>query len=141
MAASHLNIDDFFTRLSSLFDSRRKADHGSIFLTQKRLSHGSGLDSSSPAPPSADADTLFVDLHPASPLPILIRATNGKSKEHRKEKIKLSTVVKPEALEGFYTRYAEVCKSGMQALKKRDRSGRKAKARKRKGGREGEKKA
>jgi len=71
----------------------------------------------------------------------LIRATNGKSKEHRKEKVKLSTVVEPDALDGFYTRYAEVCKSGMHALKKRDRSGRKkAKAKKRKGGGEGEKK-
>jgi len=50
-------------------------------------------------------------------------------------------VVEPDALDGFYTRYAEVCKSGMHALKKRDRSGRKkAKAKKRKGGGEGEKK-
>ena len=39
--------------------------------------------------------------------------------------MKLSTVVKPDELEGFYARYADVCKAGMQALKKRDRSKRK----------------
>jgi signal recognition particle subunit SRP14 len=83
-------------------------------------------------------DDPLADLNPPHPLPVLIRATDGKSKEHRKEKIKLSTVVDPDALEGFYARYAEVCKAGMQALKKRDRSGRKkAKAKKRKGGGEG----
>ena len=42
--------------------------------------------------------------------------------------------MKPENLEEFYVRYAEICKVGMQGLKKRDRSGRKkAKAKKRKG--------
>ena len=82
------------------------------------------------------------DLHPTSPLPVLMRATNGKSKEKRKEKTKLSTVVQPEALEAFYARYADVCKSGMQGLRKRDRSGRKkAKAKRRKVGAEGEKRA
>jgi len=86
-------------------------------------------------------DDPLADLNPPHPLPVLIRATDGKSKEHRKEKIKLSTVVDPDALEGFYARYAEVCKAGMQALKKRDRSGRKkAKAKKRRGGGEGVKK-
>lgn len=42
-------------------------------------------------------------------------------------KVKFSTVVKPEDLEAFYTRYADVCKAGMTGLKKRDRSKRKAK--------------
>ena len=75
----------------------------------------------------------FADLHPASPLPIIMRATNGNSKDKGREKIKLSTVVEPQALEAFYARYAEVCKTGMQGLRKRDRSGRKkAKAKKRK---------
>ena len=62
----------------------------------------------------------------------------------RDEKIKLSTIVKPEDLEKFFARYAEVCKSGMTGLKKRDRSGAKAKARakakKKKAGEGGEKK-
>ena len=78
-------------------------------------------------------DNSFTDLHPPSPLPIIIRATNGKLKDQVEEKIKLSTIVEPQTLEAFYARYAEVCKSGMQGLRKRDRSGRKkAKAKKRK---------
>lgn len=56
---------------------------------------------------------------------MLIRATNGKWKDEKKDKVKISTVVQPSELEGFYTRYAEVCKSGMSGLKKRDRSKRK----------------
>jgi signal recognition particle subunit SRP14 len=85
-------------------------------------------------------DTL-TDLHPSGPLPILVRATNGKSKAGRSGKIKLSTIVEPDALEAFFIRYAEVCKAGMGALKKRDRSGRKkAKAKKKKAGGEGDKK-
>ena len=86
-------------------------------------------------------DVPFPDLHPISPLSIIIRATNGKSKDDLKEKVKLSTVVSPDALELFYARYMEICKSGMHGLRKRDRSGRKkAKAKKKKGGAEGEKK-
>jgi signal recognition particle subunit SRP14 len=81
----------------------------------------------------------FDDLRPSSPLPVLIRATNGKSKEKKNEKIKLSTIVQPDALEAFYLRYADICKSGMQGLKKRDRSGRKkTKSKKRKVGVEGD---
>jgi len=34
-------------------------------------------------------------------------------------------VVQPEDLETFFARYADVCKVGMQGLKKRDRSKRK----------------
>jgi signal recognition particle subunit SRP14 len=67
-------------------------------------------------------------------LPILIHATNGKSKEKRAEKVKLSTLVEPDELDVFFGRYAEVCKAGMAALKPRDRTKRKAKARKKKGG-------
>ena len=72
---------------------------------------------------------------------ILIRATDGntnapnpkpaskdgKITKDKSTKVKLSTVVKPDELEAFYTRYAEVCKAGMTGLKKRDRRGRKAK--------------
>ncbi|KAI4137548.1 MAG: hypothetical protein L6R39_007219, partial [Caloplaca ligustica] len=47
------------------------------------------------------------------------------SKEHREDKAKLSTIVQPDELEGFFTKYAEVMKAGTTALKKRDRSGRK----------------
>jgi len=71
----------------------------------------------------------------------LLRATDGKSKEKRKERVKLSTIVQADELEGFFVRYADVCKAGMGGLKKRDRSGRKAKAKKKKGAGEGEKKS
>lgn len=84
------------------------------------------------------------DLKPGIPFPVLIRATDGKSNEEKKDKIKISTVVQPDEVEAFFVRYAEVCKAGMSGLKKRDRSGRKAKdkKRKRKGkGDEGEKKS
>jgi signal recognition particle subunit SRP14 len=62
-----------------------------------------------------------------NPLPILIRASNNKSSAKagtdREDisKIALSTVVKPDDLDGFFVRYAEACKTGMSGLKKRDR--------------------
>jgi signal recognition particle subunit SRP14 len=64
----------------------------------------------------------FSDLSPASTLPVLFRVTDGKSKEHRSDKVKIATVVEPGDLDGFFVRYAEVCRAGMDALKKRDRS-------------------
>lgn len=76
----------------------------------------------------------FADLHNDTPLPILVRATNGKSQKNRSDKVKLATVVQSDALEAFYARYADVCRTGMVSLKPRDRSKRKAKARKKKGG-------
>ena len=96
------------------------------------VTHSLASSSSSPATKAAADDTL-ADLHPPAPLPLLVRATDGKSKEHRKQKVKLSTVVQPTDIDTFFTRYAEVCKGGMTALRKRDRSGRKkAKAKKKK---------
>lgn len=50
--------------------------------------------------------------------------------------MKISTVVAVEDLEGFYGRYAEVCKAGMTGLKKRDRKRGKGKG---KGGAKGAK--
>ncbi len=76
--------------------------------------------------PSESEDTPFRDLAPTGPLSLLIRATNGK---HKGTKSKISTVVTADALEGFFTRYAEMCRSGMSGLKKRDRSKNKAKLR------------
>jgi signal recognition particle subunit SRP14 len=78
----------------------------------------------------------FPDLSPPKTLPIIIRATNGKSKEKRDKKIKLSTIVEVDALEVFYAKYADICKQGMSGLKKRDRSKakEKLKARKKKQG-------
>lgn len=83
------------------------------------MSYGEDFDASEPEP---TIEQMFPDLHPSQPLPIIIRATNGKSKEKRDKKIKLSTVVEANNIESFYVKYAEVCKLGMSGLKKRDRS-------------------
>ncbi|KAG7009062.1 structural maintenance of chromosomes protein 4 [Physcia stellaris] len=134
MTTKPLSIDEFFTKLSTLFDARRNSTHGSIYLTQKRLtSPSSSQPASNPTPPatSPPVDAPFPDLNPSQPLPLIIRASNGKSKSHREqgEKIKISTIVQPDEVEKFFVRYAEVMKSGTSGLKKRDRSGRKKKER------------
>jgi signal recognition particle subunit SRP14 len=94
------------------------------------VTHGSKLSPAKTLPAESSGGLpAFSDQTPESPFPVLFRATNGKSKIKRDEKIKISTVVQPDDLSSFYGRYAEVCRSGMDALKKRDRS--KVKKRKR----------
>lgn len=88
--------------------------------------------------PPASSES-FSDLQPSKPMPIILRATNGKTDRETKsraERINISTLVEADALESFFTRYAEVCKAGMSGLKKRDRSKgkKKSKAKKKKGG-------
>lgn len=114
--------NQFFSSLSSLLDKTSQKSRGSVILTQKPLLN-TNTESTQQQQPS-----------------ILIRATDGNTnapnpKTHKVEKkaakatkVKLSTVVAPEDLEGFYARYAEVCKAGMTGLKKRDRKRGKAKA-------------
>ncbi|CAD6443040.1 e2765032-1c4b-4285-87e1-12d2c09b1225 [Sclerotinia trifoliorum] len=138
---SHLSNDEFFSKLASLFDIRRDKDHGSVTLTQKCFSYGPASDTSMAVVRAADAlsdifTAQFPDLSRDAPVPLLIRATNSKGKLKRGEKIKLSTVVQPDQLEGFFARYAEICKGGMGALKKRDKkqAKEKLKAKKRKMG-------
>lgn len=139
MADKHLSNEEFFARLAELFDTRRNKDHGTVYLTQKRLTFDLNSRESTPA---KVADDPLWDTHPPNPLPVLVRATNGKSKEKRDRKVKLSTIVQPDKLEGFYARYADVCKAGMSALKPRDRSKRKKDKKKKKtAGGEGEKKS
>ncbi len=84
----------------------------------------------------ADTSDILREPQPSKSSPIIIRATSGKSRENKVSKIKLSTIVEAGALEVFFIRYAEVCKSGMSGLKKRDRSKvkKKMKAKKKKGG-------
>lgn len=85
-------------------------------------------EDSSSLPPSSSSSS------PGQNFPVLIRATNGKAGDDRKagKKVKLSTVVDSDALDAFYTRYADICKAGMSALKPRDRSKRKTKGKKKK---------
>lgn len=73
-------------------------------------------------PDSQDTTTPPSDPPSTTPAPLLIRATNGKSGDKKSEKIKISTLVAPDDLEAFYARYADVCKTGMAALKPRDRT-------------------
>jgi len=158
MPQERLSHDEFFTKLSTLLSSKK--DHGSVFLTQKRLSY----DPSNPPPTktikkparvikpqsqtsslskstSKSNSTIFTktlqpppsdlsDLTPPShPLPILIRASNGKSNDprHDGKHIKFATVVESDELEAFFARYAECCKAGFTALRKKVRKGKKAK--------------
>ncbi|KAF2134663.1 signal recognition particle, SRP9/SRP14 subunit [Dothidotthia symphoricarpi CBS 119687] len=123
MGRDHLSNDEFFTQLVNLFEHNRKKGHGSVYLTQKRLS----FESSTPPTPTKVADDPLWDTHPTEPLPILIRANNNGSDKRKGterkdvEKITVSTVVKPDDLDAFFVRYAEACRAGMSALKKRDR--------------------
>lgn len=83
------------------------------------------------------ADDPLWDTHLPQPLPLVVRATDGNTQtQDRKKtkKIKLSTIVQPDDIDTFYARYADVCKAGMQSLKKRDRSKRKKAKKGKKGG-------
>ncbi|KPM40165.1 hypothetical protein AK830_g6386 [Neonectria ditissima] len=115
MATKHMSHDEFFAKLGELFDHRKGSDHGAIYLSQKRLTYGQDVTSPTDENP-------VPDLRPSKPLPIIVRASDGQPKKERSKKVKLSTVVEPDDLEGFYARYADVCKGGMVALKPRDRS-------------------
>jgi signal recognition particle subunit SRP14 len=88
------------------------------------VAYGEEVDTETP---ETTPSQPFPNLNPSQPLPLIIRATNGKSKEKRDKKIKLSTIVEADALEGFFAKYAEVCKTRMSGLKKRDRSKQKEK--------------
>ena len=94
-----------------------------------------------PTPPAKVADDPEWDLNPPNPLPLIIRASDGKTtkgdkKTKNPDKVKLSTIVQPNGIDGFFTRYAEVCRAGMQSLRKRDRSKRKKDKKKKAGGEE-----
>lgn len=123
MDSKHLSQDEFFDRLGALLNRRKGSDHGALFLTQKRLTY------SQSCPPST-VDNPFPDLSPGKPVPVIVRASDGKSRKEKAVKVKMSTVVQPHDLDGFYARYAGVCKAGMTALKPRDRSKKRAKAKK-----------
>jgi signal recognition particle subunit SRP14 len=119
----------FFTQLSNLFEHNRQKGHGTIYLTQKRLTHNTF-----PPPPAETIanDPLWDTYHPEEPVPILIRASNNKSSKRpgkdrpgcdreNTDKTRISTVVQPEQIDAFYVRYAEACRAGMGSLKKRDK--------------------
>ncbi|KAK2612142.1 hypothetical protein QQS21_001872 [Conoideocrella luteorostrata] len=125
MDSVHLTQREFFDKLEELFNQKRGAKHGAIYLVQKRLSFDQ-------VNTDAARDNELSDIHVTKPMPIIVRASNGKSKSERVDKIKMSTIVQPHDIDAFYLRYADICKSGMAALKPRDRSKKKAKAKKKK---------
>ncbi|OQE29967.1 hypothetical protein PENSTE_c002G09793 [Penicillium steckii] len=116
--APHLGNEEFFSSLTDLLAKTTEKARGSVTLSQKPL-----IENVTNSQPS-----------------ILIRATDGntsaprvkkdgkvvKGKASKATRVKFSTVVTADELEAFYTRYAEICKTGMTGLKKRDRK-RKAK--------------
>lgn len=115
------NEFQFLESLGSLLASTSSSGSGSVFLTQKTLTNEESTSSQ-----------------------VLIRASNGataakakakpgvkiaKEKQHKpKPKIKLATVVETASLEDFYSKYADVCKKGMEGLRKRDKKKAKEKA-------------
>ncbi|PGG95644.1 hypothetical protein AJ79_09935 [Helicocarpus griseus UAMH5409] len=131
MSNPHLSNEEFFNALKALLQKQSTRARGSIFLTQKRLPAPS---TSSDTPASTDTTTTA----PTVPSPVLIRATNG---QHKAAKVKASTIVQPGDIEGFFLRYAEICKGGMVGMKKRDRSGKKKGKGKGKKEKEGKEKA
>lgn len=132
MAEGHTTNAEFFTKLTALLDTNRERGHGSVYLTQKRMALSPNV---APSPAKVADDPLW-DTHPENPLPVIVRASDTKEDKAKdgsrrdKPKIKFSTIVQPDALDGFYARYAETCKAGMSALKKRDRTKRKKDKRK-----------
>ena len=81
-------------------------------------------------PSIAEKYEATADVADSGPFPVIMRATNGKGKAKRSEKIKIKTIVQPGEMDGFFSRYAELCKANMQGLKKRDKSKKKRAKRK-----------
>lgn len=120
--ASLTFLHQFFTHLKALLANQSSSLRGSVFLTQKSLPPTPPSESTTTKATSDAETTTTTTSFPPGQSPILIRASNGR---HKTAKVKASTVVQPDELEAFYTKYAELCKAGMVGLKKRDRSGKK----------------
>ncbi|KAJ6601132.1 signal recognition particle, SRP9/SRP14 subunit [Mycena vulgaris] len=104
-----LDNDSFLQRLAALFDSSK--EHGSIWLTHKRLIH----DGEDVAMTEADgADD-------AREYPCLIRATDG-------DAAKFETRVSSGELEKFHHAYGALLKASMGTLRKRDKKREKQRA-------------
>ncbi|KAJ3574351.1 hypothetical protein NP233_g1826 [Leucocoprinus birnbaumii] len=94
----------FLTQLTALFESTK--DHGSIWLTHKRLTHD-GDDATMKHEESGGTDEREYQC--------LIRATNGKT-------INFSTRIDANELPKFYSAYGSLLKSSLSlTLRKRDK--------------------
>ncbi|PFH63031.1 hypothetical protein XA68_10072 [Ophiocordyceps unilateralis] len=98
--SGHLSHDEFFDGLGELLNRRKGSDHGAVYLTQKRQRDDaetwkreltsrlrSVTYNRQEREPPAAADDVSDDLVP--PMPVIVRATNGKSKVKRSKKIYL----------------------------------------------------
>ncbi|KIW02948.1 uncharacterized protein PV09_05613 [Verruconis gallopava] len=121
--AKHMNHEEFFEQLAVLLKSCQANGHGTVLLSQKRLTYDQRPPNILPKEGEIAGNSLW-DLNCLNPLPLIIRASNAASPEKRKagQKTKISTIVKPDQLEAFYFRYADICKKNMEGLRKRDRS-------------------
>ncbi|PPR02723.1 hypothetical protein CVT26_009434 [Gymnopilus dilepis] len=103
--------DTFLKGLTSLFESTK--DHGSIWLTHKRLTHD-GEDAAMKLEDEGPTDTREYAC--------LLRVTDGKS-------TKFSTVVKADELPKFNAHYGNLLKTAMTAtMRKRDKKREKIRA-------------
>ncbi|EDR01078.1 uncharacterized protein LACBIDRAFT_312570 [Laccaria bicolor S238N-H82] len=95
--------DVFLKHLSELFEASK--EHGSIWLTHKRLTH----------------DTTTND---DGEYPVLLRVNHGGAKES-----KISTIISPGALPAFHAHYAVLLKAHLTPLlRKRDKKREKVKS-------------
>ncbi|KAF8274341.1 signal recognition particle, SRP9/SRP14 subunit [Lactarius quietus] len=100
--------DTFLSRLSSLFQSSK--EHGTIWLTHKRLTH----DGDDATMDSADDSREY---------PCLVRVTDGKETQ-------FSTHITSGKLDKFLNAYGALLKSSMSTLRKRDKKREKSRAEK-----------
>ncbi|KIK67423.1 hypothetical protein GYMLUDRAFT_156766 [Collybiopsis luxurians FD-317 M1] len=101
--------DSFLKQLAALFESSKH--HGSIWITQKRLSYDKE-DTAMKAGQGADDPREY---------PCLLRVTNGRD-------VKFSTTVKSSEVQKFYQVYGALLKSSMTTLRKRDKKREKQRA-------------
>lgn len=94
-----LDNDKFLVALAQLFD--RAESEGSVYLNQKRLTHGeSGIESGT---------------GPSGPFPVIFRASDGA--RNRSLRVKISTVVAPQDLSLFFPEYTRVITRGARGLR------------------------
>ncbi|KAJ7292635.1 signal recognition particle, SRP9/SRP14 subunit [Mycena rebaudengoi] len=104
-----LDNDSFLKQLSALFESSK--EHGTIWLTHKRLVHD-GEDVSMAQASGADDTREY---------PCLVRVTDGGA-------VKFSTHVTSSQLGKFHQAYGTLLKASMSTLRKRDKKREKQRA-------------
>ncbi|GAA5880008.1 hypothetical protein JCM1840_005288 [Sporobolomyces johnsonii] len=125
--APSIRPSHFLERLAALFESRK--DKGSVFITQKRFTYNDGTSATAAPATSAstdveagDDDVAMTDsaaspssssASPQTEYPLLVRATDGRSKKDIK--VKLSTIVHPSAYATFTNDYTSLLRSQLSS--------------------------